>query len=161
VPVKGKDGGPFHVPPATVRTLKDVADRARLEQIARETAGLPKASAASKIEEDELAKQRKILERVVEVMGRGVPAPEVPAAETLPPSIVREYAHVRRPDADAVGGDHTETVYWHPVLVLPDNGRTRVEFQLSDDVGRFRVLVAGHTIDGRLGATVQMIESQK
>jgi alpha-2-macroglobulin-like protein len=160
VPVKSKEQGPGKLTAPIIRNLKDAEERSRLERMASETSGLPKPPSESDAGATELEKERKVLDRVVEVMTRGKPAVEGPAAESSP-FIVREYAHVRRPDADAIGGDHAETIYWQPVLVLPTEGRTRVKFQLSDDVGRFRVLIAGHTTDGRLGATVQMIESQK
>ena len=77
------------------------------------------------------------------------------------PFVVREYAHHRDPSLGAIRSDFTETVYWHPVLVLPDSGRTKVEFQLSDDIARYQVLVAGHTIDGRIGAITKTIEARK
>src|SRR5262249_40561939 len=57
--------------------------------------------------------------------------------------------------------DFTETVYWHPVLVLPETGKATVEFQLSDDIARYQVLVAGHTLDGRIGAFTTTIEARK
>jgi len=83
----------------------------------------------------------------------------LPGAPAVPWSIVREYAHVRDPRNQSQ--DQTETVYWHPVLVLPDTGRATVEFQLSDDVAGYQVLVAGHTIDGRIGAVTKTIEARK
>ena len=61
----------------------------------------------------------------------------------LTPFVVREYAHQRDPSLGDVRADFTETVYWHPVLVLPESGKTTVEFQLSDDIARYQVLVAG------------------
>ena len=76
------------------------------------------------------------------------------------PFFVRQYAHVNDP-AKAVRDDFTETVYWHPVLVVPDNGRLGVSFHLNDDVARYRILVAGHTADGRLGAITETIEARK
>ena len=57
--------------------------------------------------------------------------------------------------------DFTETVYWHPVLVLPETGRADLHFQLSDSIARYQVLVAGHTLDGRIGATITHIEARK
>ena len=36
------------------------------------------------------------------------------------------------------------------MLVLPQTGKATVEFQLSDDIARYQVLVAGHTADGRI-----------
>jgi hypothetical protein len=76
------------------------------------------------------------------------------------PFIVREYAHQRDASLGEVRADFTETVYWHPVLVLPETGKATVEFQLSDDIARYQVLVAGHTLDGRIGAITKTIESR-
>jgi hypothetical protein len=74
---------------------------------------------------------------------------------------VREYAHQRDSSLGDIRADFTETVYWHPVLVLPDSGKTTIEFQLADDIARYQVLVAGHTTDGRIGAVTKTIESRK
>ncbi|MCI0699826.1 MAG: alpha-2-macroglobulin, partial [Planctomycetia bacterium] len=79
----------------------------------------------------------------------------------VPPFVVREYAHQRDPALGEVRSDFTETVYWHPVLVLPESGKTTIEFQLSDDIARYQVLVAGHTLDGRIGAITTTIEARK
>jgi uncharacterized protein YfaS (alpha-2-macroglobulin family) len=49
------------------------------------------------------------------------------------------------------------TLFWHPVLVLPD-GMAEISFDLSDSVTTYRVIVAGHTIDGRLAEeTVELM----
>ena len=101
--------------------------------------------------------------------GPGLPAPELPqfpgAKDDFPagrlPFVVREYAHQRDPSLGAIRSDFTETVYWHPVLVLPDSGRTNIDFQLSDDIARYQILVAGHTTDGRIGAVTKTIEARK
>ncbi|MCE9564872.1 MAG: alpha-2-macroglobulin [Planctomycetes bacterium] len=77
------------------------------------------------------------------------------------PFVVREYAHQRDPVLGEVRSDFTETVYWHPVLVLPDSGKATIEFQLSDDIARYQVLVAGHTTDGRIGSITKTIEARK
>jgi hypothetical protein len=74
------------------------------------------------------------------------------------PLVVREYAHVRRSDVGA-RADFTETLYWHPVLMLPD-GKGTVSFDLCDSVTSFQVAVFAHTADGRLGAAAKTIESQ-
>ena len=47
--------------------------------------------------------------------------------------------------------DFAETLYWHPVLVLPD-GKAEVSFDLCDSVTTFQVTAFAHTLDGRLGA---------
>src|SRR5262249_26861986 len=51
-----------------------------------------------------------------------------------PPMVVREFAHVHKPAADGLRSDFTETVYWHPVLVLPKDGKADVSFNLSESV---------------------------
>ncbi|QEG31859.1 A-macroglobulin complement component [Gemmata obscuriglobus] len=84
-----------------------------------------------------------------------------PVTPTVTPSVVREYAHERDPALGEVRADFAETVYWHPVLVLPATGTASVEFQLSDDIARYQVLVAGHTLDGRVGAITKTIEARK
>jgi hypothetical protein len=79
-----------------------------------------------------------------------------------PPFVVREYSHAR--PAQAMAGtrtDFTETLYWNPVALFDDNGTAKASFQLSDSITTFRVLVAAHTLDGRLGQTVHLIESRK
>ncbi len=78
------------------------------------------------------------------------------------PLPVREYAHTRPELADdAPREDFTETLLWQPVIVTPTDGKTTVTFSLSDDVAPYRVLVAGHTLDGRIGAVSGVIEVRK
>jgi hypothetical protein len=55
--------------------------------------------------------------------------------------------------------DYTETVFWHPVLVLP-GGKTEVSFHLSENVTSFQVTAFAHTLDGRLGSAKHLIESR-
>jgi hypothetical protein len=78
----------------------------------------------------------------------------------LSPFVVREYAHTHKPTAGGVRKDFAETVFWHPVLVL-SRGETAVNFDLSEDVTRFRVLAAAHSPDGRLGAVEGQLESRQ
>jgi hypothetical protein len=76
----------------------------------------------------------------------------------LPPLVVREYAHARPPGSKPeFRSDFTETVYWHPVLVLPD-GKAEVSFDLCDSVTNFQVTAFAHTLDGRLGAATRKVE---
>lgn len=76
------------------------------------------------------------------------------------PFIVREFAHKHAASASGDRADFAETVFWSPVLVLPQDGGT-VHFDLGDDVTRYQVLVVAHTLDGRLGSTETMIEARK
>jgi hypothetical protein len=69
----------------------------------------------------------------------------------LTPLVVREYAHQHQSNPDQIRTDFAETLFWHPVVVLND-GKGEVSFDLSDSVTTFRVLAWGHTLDGRLGA---------
>ena len=83
--------------------------------------------------------------------GRGRGLDRRKALPEPPPFVVREYAHQHAPSSAGDRTDFAETVFWHPVLVLPKDG-AKVSFDLSDDVTRYQVLVAAHTLDGRLGA---------
>ena len=57
---------------------------------------------------------------------------------------------------DVRRGQITETLYWHPVLVLPD-GTAEISFDLTDSPTTYQVLVAAHTLDGRLAeATAEL-----
>lgn len=63
---------------------------------------------------------------------------------------VREYAYERQPVAEGEPrSDFTDTVYWHPALVLRD-GSGRIRFDVSDALTSYQVIVFGHTLDGRL-----------
>ena len=80
--------------------------------------------------------------------------------QVLPPLVVREYAH--KHDDKANGGlrsDFAETLYWHPVLVLP-NGKTDVSFALCDSVTSFQATAFAHTTNGRLGAATVVFDSK-
>jgi hypothetical protein len=85
----------------------------------------------------------------------------------LEPMVVREYAHgfVPQPAAGAAAplgqprGNFAETLYWHPVLLLP-GGRADVAFNLCDSVTRFEVTAYAHTADGRLGAGKRTLQSR-
>jgi len=74
--------------------------------------------------------------------------PQKPAPPP-PPLVVREYAHWHNRPGNQVGTDFAETLYWHPVLVLPD-GHAEISFELCDSASVYQILVAGHTLDGRL-----------
>ncbi len=67
------------------------------------------------------------------------------------PFVVREYAHENIPGR-STRTDFTETVYWHPVLILPD-GESFVKFNTSDAITSYQVLAVVHTPDGRIGST--------
>jgi alpha-2-macroglobulin-like protein len=92
----------------------------------------------------------------------GLRRPEMPrqvALEKLPPFTVREFAHAHAPTSPGQErSDFAETLYWHPVLVLPD-GSGRASFDLNDSLTTFEVEVAGHTLDGRIGAVKTNIVS--
>jgi hypothetical protein len=82
-------------------------------------------------------------------------------AVLMPACVVREYAHVRQPTPELdERSDFTETLFWHPVVVLAD-GKAEVQFNLCDSVTSFQVIVFGHTADGRLGSFRTDFESKK
>lgn len=86
------------------------------------------------------------------------------AIPRTPPLVVREYAHARptpQPGREDTRTDFTETLLWQPLIVTPQDGKASVSFQLSDAVTGYQVLVAGHTLDGRLGSVIGTIEVRK
>jgi hypothetical protein len=82
---------------------------------------------------------------------------------SLPPLVLREYAHLgdvaKATGEDKTRTDYTETLYWHPVLVLPQ-GKTEVNFKLCDSVTSFEAVAYAHSLDGRLGAAKQLLVSR-
>ncbi len=73
-------------------------------------------------------------------------------ATPLAPLVVREYAAPRPAPAPLAGAaDSPDTVLWQPVIVLPADGKTAFGFHLGAAPGGYRLVVAGHTADGRLG----------
>jgi hypothetical protein len=75
-------------------------------------------------------------------------SPQMPIPNPPPPLVVREYAHLH--EGAKADLDFASTLYWHPVLVMPE-GNTAISFDVSDGVGTYQILVAGHTLDGRIG----------
>lgn len=64
---------------------------------------------------------------------------------------VRQYAHVhKKPEVGAARQDFTETICWQPLVIADENGKAGIEFDLSDSVTTFKVLIDGHG-GGRIG----------
>ncbi|VTU00492.1 a-macroglobulin complement component : Membrane protein containing Alpha-2-macroglobulin (Fragment) OS=Rhodopirellula maiorica SM1 GN=RMSM_06144 PE=4 SV=1: zf-HC2: A2M_N [Gemmataceae bacterium] len=84
--------------------------------------------------------------RAIHRVGASVP--------TTHPLVVREYAAPRPSPADAPrdGSDEADTVLWQPVVVVPGTGKLTLPVQLGSAAGGYEVIVAGHTLDGRIGA---------
>jgi uncharacterized protein YfaS (alpha-2-macroglobulin family) len=78
---------------------------------------------------------------------------------TWPPMPVREYRHTRASGSVEQRHDFTETLYWHPALVL-NGGKADVSFDLCDSLGAFEVTAFAHTLDGRLGSATRTITSR-
>ncbi|WP_171470778.1 hypothetical protein [Frigoriglobus tundricola] len=74
-------------------------------------------------------------------------------AAPVPPLVVREYAAARPEPAPVPDAGAPDTVLWQPVIVLPAAGTTALNFHLGDLPGGYQLMIAGHTADGRLGAT--------
>ncbi len=75
------------------------------------------------------------------------------------PSVIREFAQRRQPNKDEAHAAGGGTIYWHPVLIMP-NGKAEVAFDLPDSVARYQVVVLSHTLDGRLGANRAELASE-
>jgi hypothetical protein len=75
--------------------------------------------------------------------------------QTVPkvtPLVIREYAAPRPGTADGYLQGSRDTILWEPVIVLPSDGKAKVQFHLGDAPGGYQVVVGGHTLDGRVGA---------
>jgi anti-sigma factor RsiW len=116
---------------------------------------LPDAEQFRNPDADRLLRQQGRYDEILrKKLGRKVTVP--PPAEA---SVVREYAHQHKEAIGNARRDWTETLYWQPALVLQD-GQAQVQFDLSDAVTHFRVVVVSHTLDGRLGADSMEIASR-
>jgi hypothetical protein len=71
------------------------------------------------------------------------------------PLVVREFASPR-PGASATSFP-SETILWQPVIVLPGDGKLTIPLQLGASEGGYRIVIAGHTLDGRIGAVRGLI----
>jgi len=108
-------------------------------------------------------------------LGRGMEAELIPGLPPLPelqallrvqlamveptPLVVREYAPPRPGSTDPAGPVHQlpDTILWQPVIVLSSTGKTTLPLMLGSAEGGYQVIVAGHTLDGRLGAVRTII----
>jgi hypothetical protein len=81
--------------------------------------------------------------------GKDVAKGEV-AKDGAPGAVLVRYAHVRPRETEKARADRQETVLWLPALDAA-GGRAAASFDLSDNVTTYRILVYGHTADGRLG----------
>jgi UPF0716 family protein affecting phage T7 exclusion len=73
------------------------------------------------------------------------------------PLVLREYAPARPGDSDT-GDLAPDTILWLPVVVLPSDGKARIPLHLGTARGGYQVLVAGHTLDGRIGAVRGLVQ---
>jgi hypothetical protein len=138
--VRPKQGSPIQSP-------RDVAKSTQMD---KQTADTDKA----RVPEEPLGQEKPVASR-----GRifaGIPLLPPPP----PPLAVREYAHVHARGENQGRGDFAETLFWQPVLVLPD-GNGEVSFELCDSVTSFQVRAVGHTLDGRLAEVAIELISRK
>jgi len=74
--------------------------------------------------------------------------------QTVPritPLVVREYSAPRPGTEEGLLGPN-DTILWQPVIVLPSDGKAKLQFHLGDAPGGYNVVIGGHTLDGRIGA---------
>jgi hypothetical protein len=64
-----------------------------------------------------------------------------------PPLVIREYA----PTLPATH-EIADTLLWMPVIIVPENGQVQLPLRLGTAQGGYDLIVAGHTLNGRLGA---------
>lgn len=78
------------------------------------------------------------------------------AVPNVGPLVVREYAAPRPGTLAEDVHVPADTILWQPVIVLPSDGKTTLELNLGAAPG-YQVIVAGHTLDGRIGAVRRII----
>lgn len=102
------------------------------------------------------------------IAARLTPTPPTPAGQRVrdevpkhPPFVVREYRHDHAEQRFQAGNafDATDTVLWQPVLVVPGSGTIDLGFHLSGSTAGYRVVIAGHTLDGRVGSVTGRMPS--
>lgn len=54
--------------------------------------------------------------------------------------------------------DLRSTIYWKPNLVTDENGKTSFEFYTSDQPGKYRIVIEGLDLEGRLGSIIKEFE---
>ncbi len=74
------------------------------------------------------------------------------------PLFYRSYAYTRRPALSKP--DSTDTVYWHPVLILPQ-GRASFSYDMGDATTTYQATAQVHTLDGRFGAITTPISVRR
>ena len=109
----------------------------------------------SKLDATQKANQWGLLSQVKNEITRMIPR--------TPPVVIREYAHLRPKtvEEDATRSDFAETLLWQPVLVTPETGEATLHLELSDSINGYQLLIAGHTLDGRIGAVTGTIQVRK
>lgn len=120
---------------------------AAMDAYFRQRGRMPKAIAAPAVAVDKLREAEQLA--VGQILG---------AVVQPPPLVVREFA-APRPAAPVSADDSADTVLWQPVICLPTDGKVALDFHLGAAPGGYQVLVAGHTIDGRLGAVRGLIRT--
>jgi anti-sigma factor RsiW len=78
------------------------------------------------------------------------------AVSKVTPLVVREYA-APRPGSNEIDAESPDTILWQPIIVLPADGKTKLAFHLGSAPGGYEVVIAGHTLDGRIGAVRGLI----
>jgi hypothetical protein len=114
------------------------------EALSRNAADAYRYEAAKKIEVNRDTRLRQLKKRASD--GKEFKDAEVASY------FIREYAHTAEEFRESgLRQDRTDTVYWHPALVMP-NGKVDVWFTLNQSVTTYQVTVYGHTLDGRVAA---------
>jgi hypothetical protein len=90
------------------------------------------------------------------------PASAAPGSVPMPAALadqLKEQQSRRTYSFEYVAGLEQDTLLWHPALFLA-NGSAQVAFDVPTAAGIYRVLLLGHTPDGRLGAYEGRLEVQ-
>jgi hypothetical protein len=122
----------------------------------QEIPAVPPRPAPSKVDQPQVPLAHEAAPRDRRQLFPQLPVPVAPS----PSLIVREYSHLHHRGSGNAGPDFADTLYWHPVLVLP-SGSAEIAFDLCDAEGTYQILVAGHTLDGRIAEATAKLNVHK
>jgi hypothetical protein len=86
----------------------------------------------------------------------GVREPDLTPSSPARSGVAEEYRHLHKPGQR---DDAPQTVYWNPRLIVPPDGRAKIEFDLSDAATTFRIRIDAHAAGGRVAAAEDELKS--
>src|SRR5690606_22196826 len=89
-----------------------------------------------------------------------------PGIVTYSPQGLYEVKEFSSPDYSTEQTSYTDqdlrsTIYWNPNIITDENGKASFEFFTADQAGRYRILIEGIDLNGRIGRSETFIDIVK